>query len=147
MAELVFCLVINIKDGTVTQPQRQDSKEKQEKGERNQKNVHSEGKHPQCLERHWATRTRRVNLTTRTLICQDTSKCPPSPLYLDRARPEPKTSGRALQHSKEMGLLPGQSGSQANKHVSAYRLPLQAEGAACRLRLQSAPAFLRSNSG
>ena len=43
MAELVFCLVINIKDGTVTQPQRQDSKEKQEKGERNQKNVHSEG--------------------------------------------------------------------------------------------------------
>lgn len=41
MAELVFCLVVNIKDGTVTQPQRQDSKENQEKGERNQ-NFHSE---------------------------------------------------------------------------------------------------------
>lgn len=42
MAEPVFCLVVNIKDGTVTQPQRQDSKENQEKGERNQ-NFHSEG--------------------------------------------------------------------------------------------------------
>ena len=147
MAELVFCLVINIKDGTVTQPQRQDSKEKQEKGERNQKNVHSEGETSpvfgkalghvnQESQPHHEDSDLLRHLPVPTL---------PSPSRQGQARTQDlRKSPAAFQRNGGVARAVRVSGEQT---CVCLQTPTPAEGAACRLRLQSEPAFLRSDSG
>lgn len=105
-AELVGCLVIN-RQGKKMAPLLNFKDKIQGRNRRKEQATSRifpvKGTHPQCLERPWAMRARRVDKAKEDCGLPRRLPCPPSALTPGRARLEPGAPGKPQQHSEEVG--------------------------------------------